>query len=58
MSESRVEGIDIITELFHYWDSGSSYSLEKLEDLIGDISYDTGKPLNLRLELQYSDPIV
>ncbi len=57
-SESRVEGIDIITELFHYWDSGSSYSLEKLEDLIGDISYDTGKPLNLRLELQYSDPIV
>ncbi len=56
--ESRLEGIDIVTEVLKYWENGAEYSKEKLERLIGDISYDTGKPLHLKLENKYSDPIV
>lgn len=57
-NESRVEGIDIITEVLNYWEKGASYSMEKLKGLIGNISYDTGKPLELGLENKYSEPIV
>lgn len=57
-NDSRIEGIDIITEVQSYWQDGSLYSKEKLERLISNISYDTGKHLDLNLELKYSDPIV
>lgn len=57
-NESRVEGIDIVTEVLNYWEKGASYSMEKLKDLIGNISYDTGKPLELGLVNKYSEPIV
>lgn len=57
-NESRVKGIDIITEVQNYWNQGSHYSKQKLEKLIGNISYDTGKALELSLKNKYSDPIV
>lgn len=57
-NESRVEGIDIITEVQNYWQHDTDYSKEKLHKLIGNISYDTGKALELHLENKYSDPIV
>lgn len=57
-NESRVEGIDIITEVQNYWKTNSDYSRKKIEKLLGDISYDTGKPLHLDLENKYSNPIV
>ncbi|WP_405103337.1 zinc dependent phospholipase C family protein [Oceanobacillus sp. FSL H7-0719] len=56
-NESRVEGIDIITEVQNYWNQGSQYSKQKLEKLIGNISYDTGTDLEQQLENKYSSPI-
>lgn len=56
--ESRIEGIDIITETLNYWENGSIYSMKKLKKLISNISYDTGKLLHLQLENKYADPIV
>ncbi len=57
-NESRVEGIDIITEVQNYWNEGSKYSKQKLEKLIGNISYDTGKSLELNLKNKYCNPII
>ncbi|MHA6251620.1 zinc dependent phospholipase C family protein [Oceanobacillus sp. CAU 1775] len=57
-NESRMEGIDIITEVQNYWETEAEYSKVKLNNLINDISYDTGKALDLNLVNVYSDPIV
>lgn len=56
--KGRAEGILILSEVLSYWNNESEDSLAKLKDLIGNISYDTGKPLELHLENKYSDPIV
>lgn len=57
-TQARIEGIDILTEVLNYWEHDSSYSMEKLKSRIGNISYDTGKPLQLQLENKYADPIL
>ncbi|WP_077324965.1 zinc dependent phospholipase C family protein [Virgibacillus siamensis] len=56
--QARTEGIGIMTELLSYWKSPAEETRQRLADLIGNISYDTGKPLSLNLENHYSDPIV
>ncbi|WP_079530582.1 zinc dependent phospholipase C family protein [Halobacillus hunanensis] len=48
----------IMERILQYWGSTNEHQLEKIVDLIGDISYDTGKPLTLGLDNAYSDPIV
>lgn len=57
-NESRIEGIEIITEVSNYWETGAEYSKVKLNKMIDNISYDTGKELKLNLVNVYSDPIV
>lgn len=57
-TQSRIEGIEIVTEVQNYWEHGTDYSKQKIEKLVANISYDTGKPLHLELENKYSDPIV
>ncbi|WP_099157355.1 zinc dependent phospholipase C family protein [Virgibacillus ndiopensis] len=52
------EGIEIMTALLEYWEGRNDASIQLLHDLIGDISYDTGKSLTLNLENKYSAPIV
>jgi hypothetical protein len=37
-SDSRVEGIEIITEVLNYWRNGSIYSLDKLKELLKNVS--------------------
>ncbi|MYL32390.1 hypothetical protein GLW08_06415 [Pontibacillus yanchengensis] len=56
--QARAEGIGILSELFSYWDSPSEGKRYSLQTMLSNISYDTGKALNLQLTNQYCDPIV
>ncbi|OZU87901.1 hypothetical protein CIL03_14460 [Virgibacillus indicus] len=56
--KGRAEGIEILTEVQSYWQDDKEHSIQRLTDLVGNISYDTGKPLELNLENRYCDPIV
>ncbi|WP_042224521.1 zinc dependent phospholipase C family protein [Oceanobacillus manasiensis] len=51
------EAVDISTEVLHFWHQETRKAIE-LERKIANISYDTGLPLELKLENKYSDPIV
>ncbi|SES69145.1 Zinc dependent phospholipase C [Oceanobacillus limi] len=55
--QGRIEAIEITSSILSYWND-DNVTENHLYDLIGDISYDTGKPLELHLENRYSDPIV
>ncbi|WP_085992810.1 zinc dependent phospholipase C family protein [Oceanobacillus senegalensis] len=59
-NQSRIEAIEILTELGHFWENNHNevYAKQRLEELIGNISYDTGKPLSIHTQNQYCDPIV
>ncbi|PAV29321.1 hypothetical protein CIL05_13070 [Virgibacillus profundi] len=57
-NKSRSEGIEILTEVQNYWQNDNEDSKQRLIELIGNISYDTGKPLELDLENRYSKAIV
>ncbi|MBB6454649.1 hypothetical protein HNQ94_003138 [Salirhabdus euzebyi] len=56
--QARKEGIEILTAVVAYWEYPNEANMEKLEQLISNISYDTGKHLDENLELRYCDPIV
>jgi len=57
--KARIEAIEILTELQSYWQNDKNeHAEQRLKELIANISYDTGKPLELQLENKYSDPIV
>ncbi|MFD1037641.1 zinc dependent phospholipase C family protein [Virgibacillus byunsanensis] len=55
--QGRAEGIEILSEVLEYWNTNERTS-KFLSDLIGSISYDTGKQLALNLSNKYSDAIV
>ncbi|QKY68494.1 zinc dependent phospholipase C family protein [Lentibacillus sp. CBA3610] len=57
-NQAWTEGIETMTEVIRYWNKADSIQKTRLPDLIGHISYDTGKPLTLNLENRYSEPIV
>ncbi|WP_174616191.1 zinc dependent phospholipase C family protein [Virgibacillus ihumii] len=57
-NEARTEGIEIMTEVLTYWQKPDENTKNNLTALIGNISYDTGKPLEFNLENRYSDPII
>ncbi|AIF42684.1 zinc dependent phospholipase C family protein [Virgibacillus sp. SK37] len=56
-SQAKAEGFEILSEVQRYWNNKDTSS-KYLHELIGDISYDTGKPLSLQLENRYAEPIV
>ncbi|HLQ71916.1 MAG TPA: hypothetical protein VK142_08940, partial [Bacillota bacterium] len=56
-NQGRVEGITILTEVLKYWYHGQD-NRTVIKDLLGNVSYDTGKPLSLNLKNKYSYPIV
>lgn len=51
------EAIPLIQEIINYWEDRND-DIKTVEKLLGDISYDTGKPLSERLENKYAEPIV
>lgn len=57
-NQARTEGIEIMSEVLSYWRAPDIQTKNKLAKLIGNVSYDTGKALELNLENRYSDPIV
>ncbi|SFD99716.1 Zinc dependent phospholipase C [Lentibacillus persicus] len=57
-NQAWTEGIEIMSEVIAYWNQRDNTSKERLYELIGNISYDTGKPIALNLENIYSEPIV
>lgn len=44
--DARAEGLEIMPELLHYWQSNNNTITDKLSQLIGNRSYETGLPLN------------
>ncbi|HLR68581.1 MAG TPA: zinc dependent phospholipase C family protein, partial [Virgibacillus sp.] len=56
--QAKMIGTEIMNELLAYWYQGSEEAKERLRNLIGNISYDTGMAVNLKLENKYSNPII
>lgn len=56
--QAKAEGMDIMSAIISYWEDEGDNNLSQLQKQIGNISYDTGKPLELYLINKYSDPII
>ncbi|MEC5423715.1 zinc dependent phospholipase C family protein [Virgibacillus sp. C22-A2] len=56
--KGRAEGIEILSEVQRYWQDGNQDAEQRISKLVGNISYDTGKPLSLNLNNKYSDSII
>ncbi|WP_226038000.1 zinc dependent phospholipase C family protein [Aquibacillus saliphilus] len=54
----RAEGIEIMSEVVSFLEKPSPQKKERLRILIGDISYDTGEPLEFNYMNLYCAPIV
>ncbi|WP_176140715.1 zinc dependent phospholipase C family protein [Halobacillus salinus] len=52
------KGADLFTDILHYWSTPSQELLKAIEVKIGNISYDTGRPLEENQTNLYSSPIV
>ncbi|MBN9656358.1 zinc dependent phospholipase C family protein [Halobacillus sp. GSS1] len=57
-AQAKNEGILLFKYIFEYWKTGSSEVLAHIQKIIGNISYDTGEPLEKMLVNRYSHPIV
>ncbi|HEX6594461.1 MAG TPA: zinc dependent phospholipase C family protein [Bacillota bacterium] len=55
--QAKVKGIQIVEKLMMYWFEENEHHITHLKELIGNISYDTGKRVELPLKNVYSDPI-
>lgn len=56
--QAKTEGIGILTTVKDYWQQQDDTLFNKLKEQLGNISYDTGKSLELNMRNIYSDPIV
>ncbi len=56
--KAEEEGKQILTHVTQYWESRDHATRELLKELIGNLSYDTGKECNLRISNQYYEPIL
>lgn len=55
--QGRVEGITILSEIMSYWNNEHD-NRENIMRLLGNFSYDTGKPLALNVKNKFSKAIV
>lgn len=56
--QAKAEGVKILSTVHRYWKEQHDELYHELALQIGNISYDTGKSLALKLVNQYADPIV
>lgn len=56
--EARREGLEICSEMLHYWENPTDEALNKIASLLGNISYDTGLHLDKQAVNQFSNPVV
>ncbi|ARI78131.1 hypothetical protein HM131_15290 [Halobacillus mangrovi] len=52
------EGKQAFVDILSYWNDPQQVKWEKIKSIIGNVSYDTGKPLEENHTNQYSKPIV
>lgn len=57
-NQSLIEAIEILTEVNRYWKSGNEHAKFKASRLIGNISYDTGLPIENNTVNKYSKPVI
>lgn len=53
---AKNEGVPMIKAILGYFDNKET--LDQVKELIGDLSYETGKPSAQEMEIKYFDPIV
>ncbi|WLR47644.1 zinc dependent phospholipase C family protein [Halobacillus litoralis] len=56
--QAKNEGILLFQYIFKYWETGSPDVLADIKETVGNISYDTGEPLENMVINQLSQPIV
>lgn len=56
--EAKDEGLTILYAVYSYWEDPKPQNKQRLEDLLQNISYDTGKPLDQGMINRYAEPIV
>ncbi|KHE72891.1 hypothetical protein LD39_02180 [Halobacillus sp. BBL2006] len=56
--EALREGEQVFPLILSYWNDPGAEKIEKVKEIIGNVSYDTGKPLEENHENLYSHPIV
>ncbi|WP_010170758.1 zinc dependent phospholipase C family protein [Bacillus coahuilensis] len=56
--EALEVGKEVFKRVFLYWETENEEHLEELKEIIGNVSYDTGKDASIREELKYFEPIV
>ncbi|GGA73244.1 zinc dependent phospholipase C family protein [Ornithinibacillus halotolerans] len=54
--QAKFEGIEIMKKVISYWNDRTNK--DELIEILGDISYDTGLPLESDMENQYCKPII
>lgn len=52
------EGVQILSLIHEYWATSNPTLLSQIEEILGNISYDTGKNCSLGLENKYFEPIL
>jgi hypothetical protein len=58
LEQADEEGIEILNLLKSYWFEDHDQSFNLIKDSLGNICYDTGKDLSLRLENKHFEPIL
>ncbi|GEL76785.1 zinc dependent phospholipase C family protein [Tenuibacillus multivorans] len=56
--QARDDAVTLVTAILQYWDRSLDEARSEAFELLGDISYDTGRPLNENCENQFAEPIV
>lgn len=56
--QAKNEGMKIISAIIDHWKHPDQRSIQSIESMVDNISYDTGKPLVQKLKNIYSSPIV
>src|SRR5699024_6875278 len=54
--QAKLSGIQVTKNVLQYWLNDDHRNMKKLQEMIGNISYDTGKPVELHLQNMYCDP--
>ncbi|GAA0490584.1 zinc dependent phospholipase C family protein [Salinibacillus aidingensis] len=57
-NKGKKEGLETLFAIIKYWEHPTSQNKQTVAELIDNISYDTGKPVNQQLENRYSRPIL
>ncbi|TFB13366.1 hypothetical protein E3U55_16100 [Filobacillus milosensis] len=55
---AREEAVSLVSAIIQYWNTSLDEDRYTMLDLLGDVSYDTGRPLSEGFENKYAEPVV